>query len=325
MNKSKIGILLCNIGTPDAPTTKAVRKFLKEFLSDRRVIELSPLIWQPLLRTTILPFRPKKLVKLYQKIWTEQGSPLLNYTLDLVEKLKKQLLTEENEIVISVGMRYGNPSIQDSLEEFRKKSVKTLFILPMFPQYSATTTASTFDSVASALKRWRELPELHMINRYFSHVDYIDAISHSIRSHWDSHGKNYLLFSFHGIPQKYIQMGDPYADECHKTSNLIAEKLQLKHDEWSISFQSRLGPTKWLKPYTDIILRSLPENGIEHLQVVCPGFSVDCLETLEEISLRGKETFLAAGGKTFSYIPALNSSDIHISMLAKIIQSHLSK
>jgi protoporphyrin/coproporphyrin ferrochelatase len=316
----KTAILLCNIGTPDAPTTAAVRLYLKEFLSDPRVIELPPLLWQPILRAGILTTRPQKSAALYQKIWTQEGSPLLSNTMQLAGHLAKVLqMKTADKIIVRAAMRYGNPNIKTVLTELQAEKIDRLLVLPMFPQYSATTTASTFDATVNALRKWRHLPALNFINDYASQHAYLSAISDSIREHWQAHGQKFLMFSFHGIPQRYITAGDPYATACHTTAALVARQLQLKESAWTLAFQSRLGPTKWLLPYTDKVLAALPSQGINELQVVCPGFSVDCLETLEEIAIRGKEQFLGAGGKTLEYIPALNAGPRHVTMLSEII------
>ncbi|MES2218595.1 MAG: ferrochelatase [Pseudomonadota bacterium] len=320
----KIAILLCNIGTPDAPTTSAVRRYLKEFLSDPRVIELPPLLWQPILRVGILTTRPQKSAKLYQKIWTSEGSPLLSNTIQLANHLSKVLTTKTaDEIIVRTAMRYGNPNIKTVLAELQADKIDRLLVLPLFPQYSATTTAACFDATVSALRKWRHLPALTFINDYASHQAYISAISDSIREYWQTHGQKFLLFSFHGIPQRYIDAGDPYATACHTTATLVAQQLKLKESAWTLAFQSRLGPTKWLLPYTDKVLAALPGQGIKELQVVCPGFAVDCLETLEEIAIRGREQFLGAGGKTLEYIPALNASSYQVTMLSEILLSAL--
>jgi len=322
--KNKIGILLTNIGTPDAPTPVAVRQYLKQFLSDPRVIELSPLLWKPLLYSVILPFRPKRSAELYKKIWTAEGSPLLTNTLELAieleNALRKQLAAE---IFVNVGMRYGNPSIHSALCELNAKMVERIFVLPLFPQYSATTTASAFDAVAQVFKTWRKIPEIRMLNDYATDPSYIEAVAKSIREFWLVHEKKYLLFSFHGIPQRYIDAGDPYASQCEDTAKAIAENLMLTTEQWSLAYQSRLGPTQWLQPYTDKVLKALPKRNITEIQVVSPGFPIDCLETLEEINIRGKEHFLAAGGKSFAYIPALNSSAHHVEALMEIIKPQI--
>ncbi|EKD73403.1 MAG: hypothetical protein ACD_45C00325G0002 [uncultured bacterium] len=317
--KNNIGILLSNIGTPDNPTPSAVRRYLKEFLSDKRIVEIPRAIWWPILHGFILRFRPKKSASLYQQIWTAQGSPLLTHSRQLAEALEKKL-----NLPVALGMHYGNPSIQSALEALRKKNINKLFILPLYPQYSATTTATTVDKTAHVLKKWRNIPEIHLINDYADNTNYINSISQSIYTAWTQQGRaDYLLFSFHGIPKRYSDAGDPYQERCKTTVELIAKELNLRPDEYSLAFQSRLGRAAWLQPYTDHMLKSLPQKGIKHLQVVCPGFAVDCLETLEEIAMRGKKQFLENGGKVFNYIPALNNSDAHIETFANIIKQNI--
>jgi protoporphyrin/coproporphyrin ferrochelatase len=324
MKSKAIGVLLTNIGTPDAPTTASVRNYLKEFLSDTRVIEFPQLLWKPILYTFILTTRPSKTASLYQKIWTESGSPLLTITKDIARDLQNRLHEKyQLEIEVAIGMRYGNPSITCGLEQLKAKSIDHIIALPLYPQYSATTTASTFDAIANTFKDWRTLAHFRFINEYATQACYINALAESIKQHWLKQGKKFLLFSFHGIPQRYVDLGDTYAESCLATAHALTDKLELKAHEWTLTFQSRLGPTPWLQPYTDEVLSSLPKKGIEDIQVVCPGFPVDCLETLEEISLRGKEQFLAAGGKSFGYIPALNQSAIHIEMLAELLATEI--
>ncbi len=317
--KNSIGILLTNLGTPDAPTPAAVRKYLHEFLSDPRVIEIPKIIWWPILHGIILRSRPKKSAKLYQKIWSEQGSPLLFNSQQIANNLQQHL-----QIPVALGMSYGNPSMQSALEKLRAEHVKKILLLPLYPQYSATTTASTFDNVAKILKKWRHLPEIRTINHYADNNFYLDALCYSIQETWKQYGRaQHLLFSFHSIPQHYVNKGDPYYALCLTTAKSVANKLELKSHDWSLAFQSRLGPTPWLKPYTDKILMSLPQQGITDLQVICPGFAADCLETLEEIAIRGKEQFLSAGGKSFHYIPALNDNKEHIEVLAGLVLRHV--
>lgn len=313
---SKVGILLTNIGTPDAPTPSAVRRYLKTFLSDPRVVEIPRIIWLPILYGIILPFRAKKSAKLYQKIWTKQGSPLLYYSQKIADALQNEL-----QLPVALGMHYGSPSIQYALNELRDKQVEEIIILPLFPQYSATTTASSFDAVAAVLKTWRNIPAISMIHDYATDENYINCLSESIQNARETQGKpDHLLFSFHGIPKRCVELGDPYAERCHATARLVAEKLQLEKNSWSVTFQSRLGRAEWLKPYTDQVLESLPQRGIKNLHVICPGFPADCLETLEEIAIRGKEQFLTHGGTFFHYITALNCHKKHIDTLKKLIR-----
>ena len=324
--KSQIGILLSNLGTPDAPTIKAVRKYLAEFLYDPKIIKLpAPLRWL-ILHGFILPIRPKKSAAAYQKIWTDEGSPLLAISRRQYHALQNILHRRYGDRVkITLGMRYGNPSIRSALADLRNAEVNRLLVLPLYPQYSETTTGSTLELVAAILTKWNWQPKTVYLERYYDHPDYIDAIVDSIHAHWGQHGRaEKLLFSFHGLPQDYADAGDPYPDECQATVRLIVEKLPLQTTEWALTFQSRLGPKAWLKPYTDITLQALAANGLKRVDVICPGFSADCLETLEEIDMQNRAIFLTAGGETFSYIPALNDRPQHITMLQKLIEKHLS-
>lgn len=310
MTFSNTGILLTNIGSPEHPTPESVRQFLAKFLSDPRVVSLPRIFWLPILHGIILRTRPARSAELYRKIWTKDGSPLLLNSKKIVAKLQEHL-----QIPVALGMHYSNPSISDGLEQLRKQQVKKIIVLPLYPQYSATTTASTIDQVNAVLKKWDNAPEIITIHDYAEDENYITTVAQSIQKHSFKH----LLFSFHGIPQRNVDKGDPYADQCNATVRLLTEKLQLPEDRYSFSFQSRLGYAKWLMPYTDQVLQELPKRGVTDLHVVCPGFAVDCLETLEEISIRGKEQFLEAGGRSLQYIPALNDSDEHVEMLGKII------
>ncbi len=315
MIKPKTGILLTQIGTPDALTVKGVRQYLKKFLSDPRVIEVPRMIWWPILHGFILRVRPKRSLKLYQEIWTDEGSPLLIYSENIRRKLEEQL-----QIPVRLGMHYSNPSIADALSLL--KGANQIIVLPLFPQYSGTTTASSFDAVNHTLKKWRIYPDIRTISAYHDHPEYIQAIVNSIQHSWDKNGKGeHLLFSYHGIPESYSKKGDPYAGLCQKTTELIVKALSLKNEEWSIAFQSRIGKTKWVEPYTDQVFHDLGKKGVSHLQVICPGFATDCLETLEEINIRGRKQFQSAGGKTFHYIPALNDSNAHIDMLINILKN----
>lgn len=319
MTENKCGILLTNTGTPTAPTTRAVRDYLKQFLSDPRIVEIPPLLWKPILHGIILQTRPKRSAQLYQKIWTPEGSPLLVYSKNIAAALQQQL-----QLPVVIGMHYGSPNIESALETLQREHIQKLIVLPLYPQYSSTTTAATFDAVSHVLKKWRVLPEIHMMNHYATHDYYIQSLAASVLAAWKTHGQApHLLFSFHGIPQQSVNAGDPYADQCQATASLVAETLQLKPGTWSVSFQSRFGFAKWLTPYTDQVLKSLPQQGIKHLQVICPGFVVDCLETLEEIAIRGQEKFLAHGGISFQYINALNDSPAQINTLSKLIEHHI--
>ena len=320
------GILITNLGTPDEPTAASVRKYLSEFLSDPRVIELPRYLWWLVLHGIILRTRPSRSAKAYRKIWTENGSPLLSISKKQVLELEK-ILTEkiQGPIKIELSMRYGNPSIKSGLKKLQESNASRILILPLYPQYSAATTGSTFDAVTNELKKWRWLPEIRMINHYHDYPDYIDALKNSIEEYWKHNDRpQKLIFSFHGLPKHYFLAGDPYHCECHKTARLVAEKLNLNQEEWQVAFQSRFGPRKWLEPYTDKTLISLAKNDIKDVHVVCPGFSADCLETLEEINIQNRNFFIAAGGKSFGYIPALNDNQEHIELMSTLILEHVS-
>ncbi len=318
------GILVTNLGTPDAATTPALRRYLGEFLSDPRVIETPKWIWWFILNVIILRIRPKRSAEAYEQVWTDEGSPLL--TIGRKQQQALQQLLEQKftgPIKVELAMRYGNPSIADGLKKLRDANAQRVLVFPLYPQYSAATTASTFDAVAEYFKQCRWVPELRMINHYHDHAGYIDALANSIDKHWQQNGKpEKLLFSFHGLPKDYFLAGDPYHCECHKTARLVAEKLSLSKEDWITTFQSRFGPREWLTPYTDITLQELGGQGIKSVNVICPGFSADCLETLEEIRLQNRDFFMEAGGDHFEYIPALNDNPDHIAMLATLITEH---
>ena len=315
------GILLTNLGTPDAPTKAALKRYLKEFLWDSRVVEEPRWKWWLILNAVILNTRPAKSARAYESVWTEKGSPLMLHSLDQQEGLQKLL---GDDVHVELVMRYGNPSIASGLQALREKGCTRILVFPLYPQYSATTTGSTFDAVADELKQWRRVPELRMISSYHNHPAYIDALAASVRRHWESHGKaDRLLISFHGIPQRYFDNGDPYPCMSRKTGRLLAEALELNEGEWLLSFQSRFGREEWVKPYTDETLKEWGAGGVGRVDVICPGFSSDCLETLEEIGEENRDYFMEAGGKEFHYIPALNSDEEHIRALAEITNEHL--
>lgn len=321
-SSKKIGLLLTNIGTPEAPTRKAVRQYLNQFLSDPRVVQFPKLLWQPILKGIILPFRSKRSAKLYQKIWRPNGSPLLITSKEQASALQKKLSTlyPETEIKVSLGMNYGAPSISTALRSLKHFQAEKIIVLPLFPQYSTTTTESTQDAVNKELSTWSTKPEIAFIKHYYQHEKYINAVTASITNHWQQEQKqNHLLFSFHGLPKSYINANEPYDDHCHKTAYLISEKLNLKKNEWSIAFQSRVGKKEWLKPYCIELLEKLPSEGISAVDVICPGFPTDCLETLEEIAMTNRQRFINAGGKIFHYIPALNATETHIDALAAVV------
>lgn len=318
----KIGILITNLGTPDAPTAPALRRYLAQFLSDPRVVEVPKVIWKMVLHGVILRIRPARSAKAYAGVWTDEGSPLLLHTQAQANALAKAFA--DDGIEVAFAMRYGSPAIDDVIQQLMDKGVRKLVVLPLYPQYSASTSASTFDALAADFTRRRWLPELRFITQYADHPAYIDAVAASIESFWQSHGRaDKLVFSYHGVPQKYLHRGDPYHCQCLKTTRLVAEKLGLKDDEYLTAFQSRFGREPWLQPYTDHTLKALPTKGVKSVQVVCPGFSADCLETIEEIGEENRDYFLEAGGERFEYIPALNASDEHISALSQILKENL--
>lgn len=320
----RLGVLVVNLGTPDSPEPVDVRRFLAEFLWDPRVIEAPRLVWWLALHGVILRVRPAKSSHAYRQIWTPQGSPLLLHSGALAEKISARLSARLGPSVrVALGMTYGNPSIASAMQRLNEEKVRRLLVLPLYPQYSATTTASVFDRVSAVLRRWRWLPELRFINRYHDEPAYISAIAASIRRHWESHERGHLLFSFHGIPRRYLLAGDPYHCYCVKSARLVSEQLGLSSNDWSLSFQSQVGREEWLRPYTDELLIRYAREGRTAITVACPGFATDCLETLEEIALRNRDAFLAAGGRSYSYVPALNDSDAHAEILCNLIERHL--
>lgn len=314
----KSGVLLINLGTPSAPTSKAVRDYLAEFLSDRRVVELPAWIWQPLLKLIILPMRARHSAKLYQSVWMDEGSPLAVITQRLAENVQANL-GDKYQVVLA--MRYGKPNIEAGLKELLAADVSSITLLPLYPQYSAATTASCFDKISEFFQQSRAIPTLDFIASYFDHPLYIEALANKFKEHRTEQMKNsYLLFSFHGLPQRSIELGDPYQQQCFTTTRLLAERLQLSMDDYQVVFQSRFGKAQWLQPYCDVVLQELPARGIKNVSVICPGFSVDCLETLEEIAKRYRALFLASGGESFNYIPALNDSAAQVRLLSGLIQ-----
>jgi ferrochelatase len=324
--QDKVGVLITNLGTPDAPTAKALRPYLKQFLSDPRVVEVPRLIWWMILNGVILNIRPRRSAKAYDSVWTEQGSPLMVHTQAQSEALKNALQQAYgDDVVLDFAMRYGHPSIESKLDAMLNQGVRKLLVLPLYPQYCAATTASTFDAIASDFQKRRWLPELRFVNHYCDEDDYIDALANKIAQHWRAHGRaDKLIFSYHGIPQRYLHKGDPYFCQCHKTSRLLAEKLRLSADDFMTCFQSRFGREAWLQPYLDHTLKALPDQGIKSVQVVCPGFSADCLETIEEVGEENRDYFLEAGGERYQYIAALNSDPAHIDFLQKLIVNNIS-
>jgi protoporphyrin/coproporphyrin ferrochelatase len=320
------GILLTNLGTPDAPTPAALRRYLAEFLWDRRVVEVPRPLWWLILHGIILRTRPRHSAHAYSKIWREDGaSPLLHISYEQAHALEQVLKQEiEGPFQIAVGMRYGSPSISAALASLRHAGARRILVLPLYPQYASATVGSTFDAVAHALQHWRWLPDLRFISHYHDFPAYIDALAASIRAYWQQHGMpDTLLFSFHGIPKRTFLAGDPYFCECHKSARLTATQLGLSEDRWQVVFQSRFGREEWLQPYTDHTLKALGAAKTRRVDVICPGFAADCLETLEEIDVQNRAFFLDAGGQEFHYIPALNANERHIRALAELIRHHL--
>jgi ferrochelatase len=319
------GVLIANLGTPDAPTTSALRRYLAQFLWDPRIVDMPRPLWWLILHGIILRIRPSRSAAAYRKVWTEDGSPLLSISNQQVEALKQALAQRlSGPVVVELGMRYGNPSIESAMEKLRAANARRILVLPLYPQYSCSTTASTFDAIATVVKQWRWVPELRFVNQYAEETGYIEALVASIREAWNERQQpEKLLFSFHGTPKRFLTEGDPYYCQCHKTARLVAERLELNEGQWQLTFQSIFGREEWLKPYTIDNLRELGSNGVKSVDVICPGFSSDCLETLEEIGVENRDAYLKAGGETFHYIPALNDRADHIRALAGVIQKHL--
>lgn len=323
---ARVGVLITNLGTPDAPDRKALRVYLKEFLSDPRVVDLPRPLWWLILNGVILNVRPARSAAAYRTVWTDEGSPLMVHTRDQSDALQAKLSERYGDnVIVDFAMRYGNPSIASVLQSMVDRGVRKLLVLPLYPQYSGATTGSTFDALAADFTRRRWTPALRFIDDYFAHPAYINAVAESIREHRATHGAaDLLLFSYHGVPRRYIDSGDPYWCECRETSRMVAKQLGLSEDEYRVVFQSRFGREEWLKPYTDETLKALPGEGVRSVQVVCPGFSADCLETLEEIGEENREYFMSAGGERYEYIPCLNSAPSHIDALATIASEQLS-
>jgi ferrochelatase len=316
------GILLVNLGTPDAPTSKALRPYLRQFLSDQRVIEFPRWLWRPILEAIILRVRPRRSARLYEEIWTDQGSPLLLISQAIADKLQAAL-DEAGQMPakVALAMRYGQPSIAAGLAELRDAGVERFLIVPLYPQYSATTVGTIFDEVFDTLKKWRWVPEIRTINHYHEHPLYIEAIADSIRRYWAENGRGQrLLLSYHGIPLSYAEKGDPYREHCLSSTCLIAQALELEDGSYFSTFQSRFGPQEWLQPYTDETLEAWAKEGIDSVDTICPGFATDCLETLQEMGMENRDLFFEAGGQAYAYIPALNDSAAHIELLADLVR-----
>ncbi len=319
------GVLVTNLGTPDEPVSGAVRRYLGEFLSDPRVVELPRLLWLSVLHGIILNVRPRRSARAYARIWTEAGSPLRAITERQATAIEAALRDRvDGPVRVVPAMRYGRPAIADGLERLRRANCTRLLVLPLYPQYSASTSASTFDAVADILKTWRRVPQFRMIVDYHRHDAWVEAVACSIRDHWREYGrKQKLIMSFHGLPRRFLLNGDPYHCQCHASARLIAERLELADDDWQLVFQSRFGREEWLKPYCDHTLVELGENGVASVDVVCPGFAADCLETLEEIAMQNRDIFLSSGGEQYAYIPALNDRPDHIDALVDLIELNL--
>ena len=320
----RTGVLLCNLGTTDEPTPKAVRRYLAEFLSDHRVVEIPRLLWLLILHGIILRTRPAKSATKYASIWSPEGSPLKVWTERQAQLLQAALDQSGHQITVRWAMRYGSTSIASQLDAMKAEGVTRVLVLTAYPQYSGTTTASVFDAIYRWAQNIRALPELRFVNRYHDHAGYITALASSVERHWAEHGRpDQLVMSFHGVPERTLQLGDPYHCECHKTARLLAQQLGLAKDQYRVTFQSRLGRAKWLQPYTEPTLIAMGQAGVKRVDVLCPGFTSDCLETLEEINMEARAAFLQSGGQAFHYIPCLNSDPVWISALSQLTQQHL--
>ncbi len=319
--QQKTGVLLTNLGTPDAPTAPALRRYLAEFLADPRVIEVPRLLWRIILHGVILRVRPKKSAEAYASVWTDEGSPLMVISQRQRDAVQKAL---GEDVIVKLAMRYGNPSIPAVMREFQELGIRRIVALPLYPQYAAPTTASTFDALADELKTWRWVPSLSFISGYVDNPLYISALAQSVQDHINEHGMpDRLLFSYHGTPKRYLDNGDPYHCLCHKTTRLVREKLGLEESQCMTTFQSRFGREEWLKPYTDETLKQLPKDGIKNIAILSPAFSADCLETLEELEVENRDYFMEAGGETYQYIPALNDRDDHIAAIVDVLRREL--
>lgn len=315
MHQTKTGILLANLGTPDAPTPGAVKRYLRQFLSDKRVVDTSRLLWWPLLRGVILPIRSPRVAKLYQSVWMEEGSPLMVYS----RRQQQALAARLPDTPVALGMSYGSPSLASAVDNLLAQGVEHIVVLPLYPQYSCSTVAAVWDELARILAKKRAIPGISFIRDYAEHPDYIHALAASVRASFAVHGEpDLLLLSYHGIPQRYANQGDDYPQRCRDTTRELVSALGLPPERVMMTFQSRFGREPWLTPYTDETLKMLGEKGTKHIQVLCPGFAADCLETLEEIAVQNREIFLEAGGKQYEYIPALNADAAHIEMMVNL-------
>ncbi|MEM7081469.1 MAG: ferrochelatase [Pseudomonadota bacterium] len=322
---TRIGVLLANLGSPDEATTASVRRYLAEFLMDPRVVEVPRLLWRIILHGVILRIRPRRSAAAYQTVWEKEGSPLIRISKDQMRGVAERLQRRFGDhVAVDLAMRYGNPSVPDALARLNQQNVRQLLVLPLYPQYSAVTSASTFDAVAAVFTHKRWIPELRMINQYHDHPGYIQALARSVRDYWAEHGQGErLLLSFHGIPKRYLTNGDPYHCQCHKTARLLAAELQLDDTQWAVAFQSRLGREEWLRPYTGDTVEQWAKEGLQKIDSLCPGFSADCLETLEEMVVEYGDLFKEHGGDELRYIPCLNDADAHLDFLTHLILENL--
>lgn len=321
----RTGVLLVNLGTPDKPDTPSLRRYLKQFLSDDRVVEIPKVVWWFLLNLIILNVRPKQSAEKYAAVWTDEGSPLRVHTERQTKLLRGWMIAQgKPDIEVRFAMRYGSPSIGDMLQQMKMDGCARILMLPMYPQAASSTTGSMIDELAQTLLRWRNLPELRYLRAFASDAGYIGALAASVREHWAKNGRaDKLVMSFHGVPHFHLEQGDPYHCECHKTGRLLAEALGLSRDQYLVTFQSRFGKARWLEPYTQPTLERLAAEGLQSVDVICPGFVADCLETLEEIAVENRDAFVGKGGKTFSYIPCLNERADWIAALGRIVQREL--
>ncbi|WP_231757649.1 ferrochelatase [Microbulbifer elongatus] len=324
-------IILMNLGTPAEPTPKAVRQFLKAFLSDPRVVEIPRPLWAMILNLFVLPFRPAKIAPAYEEIWNQgldgenvSGSPIVFYTQRQVALLQQRLSAVSDQFTVTYAMTYGGPSLADTVTRLSGEGVRQFTVLPLYPQYSATTTGAIYDQVAEIVRNSRNVPDISVVHEYWQHPLYIEALANSVREHWAAQGAaEKLMMSFHGIPKANIRKGDPYYDQCCGTAERLAEVLELPREKWEITFQSRFGKAEWLQPYTDKTLIEWGKNGVASVDVICPAFSADCLETLEEIAVENRANFIDAGGSEYRYIPALNAREDHLRALEAVVRDRL--
>ncbi len=325
----KSAVVLMNLGTPSAPTVPAIRRYLREFLSDKRVVEIPRMVWYPILYGIILPFRPKRTAAAYRELWQQYGdSPLRVISAQQRDALQQRLREQYGDAApaLRVAMTYGEPALERAIDELLAGGAEHILVLPLYPQFSATTTGPIYDRVAALFRSRRNIPSIAVLKQYCDYPPYIEALAQSVREHWRQHGRaQRLLMSFHGIPRRNVELGDPYREQCETTARLLAQRLELSAEQWALSFQSRLGRAEWLQPYTSVVMREWGEARVASVDVICPAFAADCLETLEEIAIENREIFQHAGGGEFRYIPCLNASAAHIDMLAQLIGKHLPK